>query len=166
MKGNAAKLNIVDRRSFTVSASAALSLFPFLKTAAADDASPPPQLERTKQFDDAFAALTANGKPVEGKVTLELPEVAENGNFVPLTVTVDSPMTEADYVKTIHILSTSNPVARIASFHLTPANGVAKVQSRIRLAKSQDVLALAHLSNGLVMVGTLMVKVTIGGCSS
>ncbi len=66
----------------------------------------------------------------------------------------------------IHILSTANPVARIATFHLSPVNGVAKVQSRIRLAKTQDVIALAQLSNGALVMGTTTIKVTIGGCSS
>ena len=123
----------------------------------------PAALERPEE---AFAALVAGATPLEGKVTFELPEVAENGNFVPLSVSVDSPMTPEDYVKTIHILSTANPVARIASFHLSPVNGVAKVMSRIRLAKTQDVIALAQLSTGLTAIATATVKVTIGGCSN
>lgn len=159
------RIAILDRRSLVISAAAAAFLLTSGRTQA-DDVTPPAVLERSKQFAEAYAALAAGGQPLEGKITLELPEVAENGNFVPLTVSVESPMTEQDYVKTIHILSTSNPVARIASFHLSPANGIAKVQSRIRLAKSQEVMALAHLSNGLMLLGTTTVKVTIGGCAS
>ena len=75
-------------------------------------------------------------------------------------------MTDDDYVKTIHILSTSNPVARVATFHLSPVNGAAKVQSRMRLAKTQDVIALATLSSGVMLISTALVKVTIGGCAS
>lgn len=165
MSGETAQIRMLDRRSLLVSAAGAAAVLSGA-AALADEVSPTPALERSKQFAEAYAALLADGTPLEGKITLELPEVAENGNFVPLTVTVDSPMTPQDYVKTIHILSTSNPVARIASFHLSPVNGIARVQSRIRLAKSQDVLALAHFSNGLVAVGTALVKVTIGGCAS
>lgn len=159
------QIAVLSRRSLLVSAGAVTAAFPFLSVRA-EDLAPQPSLERTKQFEEAYAALVAGGKPLEGKITLELPEVAENGNFVPLTVSVDSPMTEEDHVKVIHILSTSNPIARIASFHLSPVNGIAKVQSRIRLAKSQDVMALAQFSNGLMAIGTMTVKVTIGGCAS
>jgi sulfur-oxidizing protein SoxY len=104
--------------------------------------------------------------PAEGKITLELPEIAENGNFVPVTITIESPMTADDYVKTIYLLSTSNPIARVATFHLTPLNGLARVQSRMRLSKTQDVIVLAELSNGTMEIATLLVKVTIGGCGS
>lgn len=158
------RIAVLDRRSLVISAASAAFLLTNFR-GQAEDVAPAPVLERSGQFADAYAALVAGAKPLEGKITLELPEVAENGNFVPLTVSVDSPMTDQDYVKTIHILSTSNPVARIASFHLSPANGIAKVQSRIRLAKSQEVIALAHLSNGLMLLGTTTVKVTIGGCA-
>ncbi|MCB1485396.1 MAG: thiosulfate oxidation carrier protein SoxY [Hyphomicrobiaceae bacterium] len=156
-------ISVLNRRSLLITGGAAMFLHPLL--AAAQEA-PPQAMERSKIFEEAYAMLTAGGTPLEGKVTLELPEIAENGNFVPVTITVDSPMTPEDYVKTIHLLSTANPVARVASFHLSPINGVAKVQSRMRLAKTQDVIALAVLSNGTLAVGSSTVKVTIGGCSS
>lgn len=155
---------VVSRRTMLLSAAAAAVLWPALFAAAQD--APPPLLERSKQFEEAYAALLAGATPIDGRVTLELPEVAENGNFVPVTVAVESPMTDEDYVKTIHILATSNPVARVASFHLAPVNGVAKVQSRMRLAKTQDVIALATLSSGVMLISTTLVKVTIGGCAS
>lgn len=157
-----ATVSILNRRTFLVAAGS-LALPAILQAA---ETAPPPAMERSALFEQAYAALLAGATPIEGKITLELPEIAENGNFVPLTVAVDHPMTEADYVKAIHILSTSNPVARVASFHLTPVNGVARVQSRIRLAKTQDVVAIAHLSSGLVAVASATVKVTIGGCAS
>lgn len=155
-------ISVMNRRSLLIAGGAAVLLSPLM--AAAQE--PPAQAsERSGVFEEAYGALTAGGTPLEGKVTLELPDIAENGNFVPLTVNVDSPMTPENYVKTIHILSTGNPVARVASFHLSPINGIAKVQSRIRLAKTQDVIALAQLSSGVLLAGTATVKVTIGGCS-
>ena len=160
----ALSVSVVSRRSLLLTASAAAALWPALFAAAQE--TPPQALERSKQFEEAYAALLAGAKPIEGKVTLELPEIAENGNFVPVTVGVESPMTDDDYVKTIHILSTSNPVARVATFHLSPVNGTAKVQSRMRLAKTQDVIALATLSSGVMLISTALVKVTIGGCAS
>lgn len=158
-------LSVVNRRAFLISAGAAAAVLPALGVFAAEGQIPE-SIERSKQFEEAYAALVAGGTPLEGKITLELPEIAENGNFVPLTVSVDSPMTPEDYVKVIHILATANPVARVASFHLSPVNGVAKVQSRMRLAKTQDVIAIAQLSNGVLAAATATVKVTIGGCAS
>jgi sulfur-oxidizing protein SoxY len=162
--GPAKTMTVVNRRAFILAAGTAGVLLPSWLSAA--ETAPPAALERTKQFEEALSALLAGATPIEGKITIELPDVAENGNFVPLSVAVDSPMTDADYIKTIHILSTSNPVARVASFHLSPINGVAKVQSRMRLAKTQDVVVLAQQSNGVVLVATALVKVTIGGCAS
>ncbi|HEY8194887.1 MAG TPA: thiosulfate oxidation carrier protein SoxY, partial [Hyphomicrobium sp.] len=88
-----------------------------------------------------------------------------NGNFVPITIVVESPMTDADHVKAIHLLSTANPVAHVATFRLSPINAVARVQSRMRLAKTQDVVTLAELSTGQMLIATTFVKVTIGGCA-
>lgn len=130
--------------------------------AAADAAAP----ERTAQFKEAFDKLIAGATPVEGRIAVDLPETAENGNFVPVSISVDSPMTDADHVKTIHLLSTGNPWANVATFHLSPRNGLAKVQSRMRLARTQDVIVLAEMSDGSLAISTTLVKVTIGGCQS
>ena len=159
---------VLSRRAFVASAAAGLFLPAFLTAVGVAHAEEPAAstLTRSPQFDEAFKKLLADATPVEGKVTLELPEIAENGNFVPVTITVDHPMTDTDYVKAIHILSTGNPVARVATFHLSPVNAVARVQSRMRLAKTQDVIALAELSNGTLVIATSLVKVTIGGCAS
>ena len=100
----------------------------------------------------------------EGKVTVDLPQIAENGRTVPITVIVESPQSEADYVKAIHILAEVNPVPVIAHYELTPLSGMAKVATRIRLAKTQDVFAVAEMSDGSVWTGKKTVKVTIGGC--
>jgi sulfur-oxidizing protein SoxY len=156
-------VQVLSRRAFVVSASAGLCAPSMLAHAEEPAAS---TLTRSPQFEEALKAILVGATPVEGKILLDLPEIAENGNFVPVTVTVDHPMAEAAYVKAIHILSTGNPVARVAAFHLSPINAIARVQSRMRLAKTQDVIALAELSDSSWVVATSLVKVTIGGCSS
>lgn len=162
-------ISVLNRRAFLLSAGAATlvasSAWGFGEAALAEDMAST-QLERTRQFEDAYKALVAGAKPVEGKIAVDLPEIAENGNFVPLTISVDSPMTQDDHVKAIHVLSTANPMAKIATFHLSPVNGLAKIQSRIRLAKTQDVVVLAQMSTGAMAIATQTVKVTIGGCSN
>lgn len=122
--------------------------------------------ERSDGFKKAFEKLTAGKEPTEDRLILELPDVAENGNFVPLTITADSPMTEADHVTAIHLLSTANPQPYVATFRLSPKNAKASVQTRMRLAKTQDVVALAELSSGEFFMTAFNVKVTLGGCSN
>jgi sulfur-oxidizing protein SoxY len=97
-------------------------------------------------------------------MTLELPEIAENGNTVPFTITVDSPMTDKDHVKAIHIIATSNPQPGVATFRLSPISGKAAVASRMRLQRTQDVIGIAELSDGRFLMTKRPVKVTIGGC--
>ena len=96
--------------------------------------------------------------------SLAHPEVAENGNMVPFTVSVESPMTPDNYVKTLTILSTGNPQPVIARFHLSPASGRALVSGRLRLARTQDVIAIAELSNGTLIKAITKAAVTVGGC--
>jgi sulfur-oxidizing protein SoxY len=158
---------VIARRTLLLSGVAAAAAAAFLRTglALAEDAASPP-MERSKQFEEAFNTVVAGAKPAQGLIAVDLPEIAENGNFVPITISVESPMTDADHVKFIHILSTGNPVAKIATFHLSPLNWTARVQSRIRLAKTQDVMILAEMSSGTWAIATQTVKVTIGGCAS
>jgi len=108
--------------------------------------------------------LVGDAKPIEGKVTLELPEIAENGNTVPLTVSVDSPMTPTDYVRAIHVIATENPQPGVATFRFSPLSGKASAATRMRLARTQEVIGLAELSDGRFLLGRRTVKVTIGGC--
>ncbi len=157
-------ISVLNRRSLLLSAAGTALAYPAWWAIAQETAQT--VVERSKLFEEAMSVLLKGATPVEGKITLELPEIAENGNFVPLTVSVDSLMTDDNYVKTIHILSSANPVARVATFHLSPVNSIARVQSRMRLAKTQDVFAIAELSDGSLAIGTATVKVTIGGCSS
>ena len=115
-------------------------------------------------FDEGFKTVGGDKTPEEKGVRLELPEIAENGNTVPFSVAVDSPMTEQDHVRAIHVLSTGNPQPVVATFRFTPASGKASVSSRMRLAKTQEIVTVAELSTGKFVVGRKLVKVTIGGC--
>ena len=113
---------------------------------------------------DAYRRVIGSAKPIEGRITFELPPLAENGNTVPFSVSVESPMTETDYVKTIHVLATANPVPTIATFRLSPQSGAAIVASRMRMAQSQDVIVLAEMSDGRFMIAKRGINVVIGGC--
>ena len=99
-----------------------------------------------------------------GRITLELPQIAENGNTVPIAFEVESPMTDGDYVKAVHVFADKNPRPDVATFRFTPANGKAKVSTRMRLLKTQNVVAIAEMSDGSIYMAKAPVKVTIGGC--
>ncbi|MSO91098.1 MAG: sulfur oxidation protein SoxY [Acetobacteraceae bacterium] len=101
---------------------------------------------------------------IDGGVELRLPGTAENGAQVPLIVIADSPMTVTDYVAAIHLFATRNPTPGIASFHLSPALARAEVQTRIRIAEEQTVIALAVHADGQVRRAVVSLKVTTGGC--
>jgi len=109
-------------------------------------------------------AITGGAPLRQGRVTLELPQLADNGNSVPMRVSVASPMTAADYVKSIHLLSERNPVPRMATFHLGPRAGRAEIRSRVRLAGSQRVTAVAELSDGSFWSASAQVVVTLSAC--
>jgi sulfur-oxidizing protein SoxY len=112
----------------------------------------------------AIDRLRGSRTPQEGRITLRAPPIAENGNTVPLTVSVESPMTAADHVKAIYVFADKNPTPEVATFHLTPAMGRASADTRIRLGQTQDVVALAEMSDGTLFMVRAEVKVTIGGC--
>lgn len=99
-----------------------------------------------------------------GKVKLVLPPLAESGNSVPLKIQVVSPMTTDDYVKSIHVFSERNPRPVIARFHLGPLSGKAEVSTRIRLAGTQQVVAVAVMSDGSSWLGSTEVVVTAAAC--
>ena len=116
-------------------------------------------------IDAAVKAITGGKKVVASpKVHLRAPEIAENGAVVPVTVEVDSPMTDDDYVKAIHIFATKNSNVRCADVMLTPANGKAMLATRVKLGTSQDVMVLVETSKGEFLSASQNVKVTIGGC--
>ena len=116
-------------------------------------------------YEAAVAAITG-GKAVtdSDKVALTVPEIAENGAVVPVKIEVDNPMEEGNYVKAIHVIATQNTNVRCADVMLTPLNGKGYFATRIKLGKSQDVMALVELSNGSFIKAQKPVKVTIGGC--
>jgi sulfur-oxidizing protein SoxY len=100
----------------------------------------------------------------KGKVKLELPPLIENGNSVSMTVTVDSPMTSEDFVKAIHVFNEKNPQPNVMSIHLSPRAGRASIATRIRLADSQKVIAVAEMNDGSFWSDELEVIVTLAAC--
>ena len=113
---------------------------------------------------DLIKAFTGGKQATEGKVKLDLPEIAENGNTVPMTVTVESPMSEQSHVTEVLVLADGNPNAGVATFHFSPASGVAEANTRIRLATTQNIIAVAKMNDGSFVMASKQVKVTIGGC--
>lgn len=114
----------------------------------------------------AFDAFVGEATTKTGTITLTTPEIAENGHAVPISVFVESPMTEQSYVESVMILAEDNPNPEVATFHFTPASGVARVSTRIRLARTQNVIAIAKMKDGSVFTDSRNVKVTIGGCGA
>ncbi|HYD64135.1 thiosulfate oxidation carrier protein SoxY [Azospirillum sp.] len=102
----------------------------------------------------------------EGRIKLDLPQVADNGATVPVSVKVDSPMTAQDHVRALYVLAEHNPIPETAIFRFTPACGEAEVSLRMRLAKTQTVYALAQMSDGSAYLAKGEVKVTVGGCGT
>jgi len=111
-----------------------------------------------------WLAGLAKGTPKEGKVSLKAPEIAENGNAVPLTVSVDSEMSEKSWVKALYVAADGNPNPGVAIYQFTPLSGKAEVQMRIRLAQTQKLIAVAEMNDGTLYTASREVKVTIGGC--
>jgi sulfur-oxidizing protein SoxY len=100
-----------------------------------------------------------------GRVKLEVPPLVENGNTVPMTVSVQNPMTPEDHVKSIHVFNEKNPQPNIGNFYLGPQAGRAQVSTRIRLADSQKIVAIARLSDGSFWSATVDVVVTLAACT-
>jgi sulfur-oxidizing protein SoxY len=148
----------LDRRAFLLGASAVAAIAPFLGAAAQDSSS-------TQTWEDALKTIMGDAQPANnGTLAFELPEIAENGNMVPFSIAIDSPMTEKDHVRAIHVIATANPQPNVVSFRFTPLSGRAAAASRMRLARTQDVIGLAELSDGKFFMTRRPVKVTIGGC--
>ena len=117
-----------------------------------------------QQVADEIKKLYADKKVGDGKIKLDLPSIAENGLVVPLGFEVESPMTDKDYVKAVHLFAEGNPSRSIATFHFTPMAPKAAASIRIRLAQTQNIVAVAEMSNGDLFTASKEVKVTIGGC--
>lgn len=113
---------------------------------------------------EAMRQRLGGRQPQPGGITLTLQKIAETGNSVPLTVTVDSPMTPEDHVLRLHVFVPGNPEPVAATYHLGVRAGKGEISIRIRLARSQTVLALAEMSNGSVRSAAASIVVTLGAC--
>ena len=113
---------------------------------------------------EAIRRIVGEAELQHGKVTLDVPPLVENGNTVPLTVSVESPMSEADHVKAIHIVNEKNPQPFVISATIGPRAGRASLSTRIKLADSQEVVALAEMSDGSFWSGSADIVVTIAAC--
>ena len=114
--------------------------------------------------EEIIKKFTGGKTAAEGRVKLDLPEIAENGNTVPMTVSVDSPMTEQSHVTDVLVVADGNPRSGVVTFHFSPASGIAEANTRIRLAATQNVIAVAKMNDGSFYMASKPVKVTIGGC--
>ena len=143
----------LTRRVFVISAAAA-SVLPAVKAfATVDDAT------------QAVDKILGNQKAKIGRVTLEIPPLVENGNLVTMKVAVESPMTEADYVRAIHIVAEGNPLPNVVSFYLSHRAGLAAITTRVRLGDSQRVRAIAQMSDGSFWQGDAATLVTLAACT-
>ena len=123
----------------------------------------PTPARASNDYVEQIMAFTGGKEPIEARLKLELPELAENGNTVPLAVNVDGPISPESYVQEILVVAPANPNARVARFRFSPQS-VPEAATRIRLAESQSVIAVAKMSDGTFFSAARPIKVTIGGC--
>jgi len=134
--------------------------------AAAVEAQLPPNIAalRKAALEDAIRTVTGGAPVRPGKVKLDLPPLIDNGNTVPLTVSVESPMTPADHVKAIHVFTEKNPQPYVISAHLGPRAGRAMIATRARIADTGTVTAIAQMSDGSFWSDSVSVVVTLSAC--
>ncbi len=135
----------------TGAAAAAISSLPFAPQATAAVA-------------EEMAKFLGGAQAADGGISLDMPEIAENGNVVPLTVTVDGEPGNGLYAESVGIFADGNPLPQAATFHFTPLSGRMEASTRMRLAQTQNVTVLAKMSDGTFRKAETVVKVTIGGC--
>ena len=138
----------------SVAAAIGLAALPVVQPAAATPAA----------MQAAIRAVVGQAAIRRGKVALDVPPLVENGNTVPLTVSVDSPMTDAEHVRAVHLFTEKNPQPDVASFHLGPRAGRARIGTRVRLADTQTLVAIAELSDGSFWATRTNVVVTLAAC--
>ena len=146
----------MDRRRFlagTAASAAVVTVLPLAPAAATPDA-----------MAEAIRKVVGTATPTEGRVKLDVPPLVENGSTVPLTVSVDSPMTEADHVRAIHVFNEKNPQPNVFSARLGARNGKAIVGTRIKLGDSQRIVAIAETSDGRFWSAGADVIVTLAAC--
>jgi len=116
-------------------------------------------------MEEAIRKVTGGAAAPKGRVRLDVPPLIENGNSVVLSVAVDSPMTAADHVKAIHVFAPQNPLPNMVSVYLGPRAGRARFTTRVRVADSQTLVALAQLSDGSFWSDSVAVVVTLAACA-
>jgi sulfur-oxidizing protein SoxY len=144
---------MTDRRTF-LAMSTALGLAPWVGTQATE-----------AEAAQAIKQIVGSAKIRTGRVDLEIPPLVENGNSVVMKVAVESPMTENDFVRAIHIVAEGNPLPNIVSFQLSHRSGRAAVTTRVRLNDSQRVWAIAQMSDGSFWQGHASTLVTLAACT-
>jgi sulfur-oxidizing protein SoxY len=142
-----------SRRSFIV-ALGSVSIVPWLNAQAT-----------TSEAVETIKKIVGQADPRVGRVTLEIAPLVENGNLVPMTVSVESPMTSTDFVKAVHIISEKNPLPNIVSFNFGARAGRAQVSTRIRLLTSQRLWAIAEMNDGTFWQGHADTVVTLAACT-
>ncbi len=150
----------LNRRDFLIgTGAAALTVGLVAPCTAADGPAP-----HSAEFERTLSGILNGAVAKESGIEMNLPENVDNGDYVPVGLSVASPMTPEDHVKAIHLLSTANPRAHVATFRFTLLSGKARVTSRMRLAKTQEVVAIAELSDGTFLKAIQTVDVKVGGC--
>jgi sulfur-oxidizing protein SoxY len=147
------------RRKFlkgSASLAGGLAFVPFVTTT--------PAHATPKEMKDAIKAVIGEASLRPGKVTLDVPPLVENGNSVTIVVKVESPMTREDHVRAIHVFNEKNPQPYVANFFFGPRAGRADISTRIRLADSQTIIAIAEMSDGTFWSASEHVVVTIAAC--
>ena len=151
---------MLDRRTFLLEGATAAALTAFLGGAARAEVA----AAESDEYKTLFERLIGSATVLESGLALDLPDSVDNGDYVPVALVVDSPMTAENHVKAVHLLSTANPRAAVATFRFTLLSGKAQVTCRMRLAKTQDVVAVAELSDGRILMARRKVDVKVGGC--
>ena len=141
----------VDRREFSLGVAAAAALLPLGATLA----------QAKNNYEALLQARTNGAKLEDGKISLKMPDLAENGNLVPFTATVEG---DAANVKAIYVFAPLNPGPEVGQFYFTAASGTALVTGRMRMGKTQEIVAIAEMADGKFYVAKKNVKVTVGGC--
>ncbi|TMH77941.1 MAG: SoxY-related AACIE arm protein [Betaproteobacteria bacterium] len=151
---------MTTRREFLVLAATSLAV----PEAARAQLDPNLAANRKAAFQEALHGIVGDTQVRRGRVKLQLPPLIDNGNSVPFSVVVESPMTEADYVRAIHVLTEKNPLPDVVSVRLSPRAGRATLSTRVRLADTQTVTAIAQMSDGSFWSDSAEVVVTLSAC--
>jgi len=148
------QIETTRRETLALAAMAGLAAFLAPKMLLADEAAVTAEIKK----------LYGDKKLESGKIKLDVPEIAENGLVVPINIEVESPMTDKDYVKAVHVFADGNPLPGVVTYKFSPACGKASASTRMRLAQTQNIVCVAEMSNGTLHMAKANIKVTIGGC--